>query len=164
MAIENSTVPVTGANRGIDRALVDDALRRGARVYAGTRQEYDHPDSRVTPLRLDVTDSSKIRSAAERVEQLDVLLNNAGFGLFDDLGSREILAVPCHCCRPERDRDLRGERSFVLTSTRSRQAAERSWASSRSGLWPLPGRPRERVPPTCPRSLPADGRPLPVRD
>ena len=35
--ITNSTVLVTGANRGIGRALVEEALRRGApRVYAGT--------------------------------------------------------------------------------------------------------------------------------
>ena len=38
MNIENKTILITGANRGIGRALVDDALRRGAkRVYAGTR-------------------------------------------------------------------------------------------------------------------------------
>src|SRR4029079_7683026 len=41
--ITNSTVLVTGANRGIGRALVDEALRRGARrVYAGTRQPLAH--------------------------------------------------------------------------------------------------------------------------
>jgi hypothetical protein len=93
MAIANNTVLITGANGGIGRALVDDALRRGAaRVYSGTREDFDHPDSRVTPLRFDVTDSAQIRTAAERVDKPDVLVNNAGFGLFDDLGSREILA------------------------------------------------------------------------
>ncbi len=40
MNIENKTILITGANRGIGRALVDEALRRGAkRVYAGTRSE-----------------------------------------------------------------------------------------------------------------------------
>jgi NAD(P)-dependent dehydrogenase (short-subunit alcohol dehydrogenase family) len=39
MTIAGKTILVTGANRGIGRALVADALRRGARrVYAGTRQ------------------------------------------------------------------------------------------------------------------------------
>jgi len=38
MKIENKTVLITGASRGICRALVNEALRRGAkRVYAGTR-------------------------------------------------------------------------------------------------------------------------------
>ena len=39
MNIGNKTILITGANRGIGRALVEEALRRGAtRVYAGTRQ------------------------------------------------------------------------------------------------------------------------------
>src|SRR5262245_53583600 len=84
--IEGKTVLVTGANRGIGQALVEEALRRGAkRVYAGTRQPLDHPDERVTPLTLDVTDAAQIREAAERVESLDVLINNAGIALHDDL-------------------------------------------------------------------------------
>src|SRR5579859_2032040 len=56
MTIEGKTVLVTGANRGIGRALVEEALSRGARrVYAGTRHPFVHPDQRVTPLMLDVT-------------------------------------------------------------------------------------------------------------
>ena len=53
---------VTGANRGIGQALVAEALSRGAkRVYAGTRQPLAHPDGRVTPLTMDVTDAAQIR-------------------------------------------------------------------------------------------------------
>jgi NAD(P)-dependent dehydrogenase (short-subunit alcohol dehydrogenase family) len=39
MNIENRTMLITGANRGIGQAPVEEALRRGAkRAYAGTRQ------------------------------------------------------------------------------------------------------------------------------
>jgi NAD(P)-dependent dehydrogenase (short-subunit alcohol dehydrogenase family) len=59
VTVADKTVLVTRANRGIGRALVEEALGRGAkRVYAGTRQAWTHPDRRVRPLALDVTDAS----------------------------------------------------------------------------------------------------------
>ena len=92
MTIAGQTVLVTGANRGIGRALVDEALRRGAkRVYAGTRQPFSHPDERVTPLTLDVTSPAQIQAAAGQVESLDILINNAGVALYDDLSDRSVL-------------------------------------------------------------------------
>jgi NAD(P)-dependent dehydrogenase (short-subunit alcohol dehydrogenase family) len=90
--VANSTVLVTGANRGIGRALVEEALARGARrVYAGTRRPYDHPDSRVTPLMLDITDAAQIQAAAGMIESLDILINNAGLALSDDLSDASVI-------------------------------------------------------------------------
>ena len=92
MSVEGKAVLITGANRGIGQALVEEALRRGAkRVYAGTRQPLTHPDARVTPLTLDVTDPAQIQAAVEAVESLDVLVNNAGLGVYDDLSDRAAL-------------------------------------------------------------------------
>jgi NAD(P)-dependent dehydrogenase (short-subunit alcohol dehydrogenase family) len=92
MPITDGVVLVTGANRGIGRALVAEALNRGAkRVYAGTRRPLAHPDGRVTPLILDVTNATQIRAAADQVASLDVLINNAGLALYDDLSEREAL-------------------------------------------------------------------------
>src|SRR3954454_5675176 len=88
-AIADKTVLVTGANRGLGRALVDEALTRGAtRVYAASRQPMAVPDERVTPLMLDVTDRAQIHEAVGRVESLDILINNAGVSLPDDLSDR----------------------------------------------------------------------------
>jgi NAD(P)-dependent dehydrogenase (short-subunit alcohol dehydrogenase family) len=92
MTIEGKTVLVTGANRGIGQALVEEALRRGAkRVYAGTRQPLAHADERVTPLALDVTDGGQIQAAVENVDSLDVVINNAGLALYGDLRDRAAL-------------------------------------------------------------------------
>jgi NAD(P)-dependent dehydrogenase (short-subunit alcohol dehydrogenase family) len=89
VTIADKAVLVTGANRGIGQALVEEALRRGAkRVYAGTRQPLAHPDERVTPVTLDVTDDAQIQAAVGRVESLDVLINNAGVDLYGDLSDR----------------------------------------------------------------------------
>jgi NAD(P)-dependent dehydrogenase (short-subunit alcohol dehydrogenase family) len=92
VTVVDKTVLVTGANRGIGQALVNEALSRGAkRVYAGTRQPLTHKDGRVTPLRLDVTDADQIQAAVESVGSLDILINNAGLGLYADLSDRAAL-------------------------------------------------------------------------
>jgi NAD(P)-dependent dehydrogenase (short-subunit alcohol dehydrogenase family) len=88
MNIANRTVLITGANRGIGQALVNEALRRGAkRVYAGTRGAPTITDERVTPLTLDVTSVEQIQRAVDKVDTLDVLINNAGIALYDDLSN-----------------------------------------------------------------------------
>src|SRR5262245_43571777 len=92
MRIAGRTILVTGANRGIGLALVEEALRRGAeRVYAGTRKPWTHRDPRVVPLILDVTDSAQVRGAVQEVESLDVLINNAGIAQVDDLSDHTAL-------------------------------------------------------------------------
>ncbi len=90
--IANSSVLVTGANRGLGRAFVEEALRRGAkRVYAGTRRPFTHPDRRVSSLALDITDLAQVQAAVEEVDSLDLLINNAGVSLPDDLHGRDPL-------------------------------------------------------------------------
>ena len=86
MTIKDKTILVTGANRGIGLALANEALARGAaRVYAGTRQPLPYTDDRVTPLRLDVTSTAQVQAAAGQVGSLDLLINNAGIAVPDDL-------------------------------------------------------------------------------
>ena len=92
MNIAGKTVLVTGANRGIGRALVDEAVSRGAaRVYAATRRPFTPLNARVTPLSLDVTNAADIQAAVKKVESLDLLLNNAGIADYDDLSDRAAL-------------------------------------------------------------------------
>ena len=120
VTIMNKTVLVTGANRGLGRALVDEALRRGAtRVYAASRRPMVVPDQRVTPLILDVTAEAQIQQAAEGVESLDILINNAGVSFADDVSDRSAfeqhLAVNLYGT-------LDVTRAFLPSLTRSRGA------------------------------------------
>lgn len=93
--LTGKTVLVTGASRGLGQALADQALARGAaRVYAAARRPGKHPDPRVAPLRLDITDAEQIRAAAEQIQSLDVLINNAGVSIVDDL--REVSVIEAH--------------------------------------------------------------------
>jgi NAD(P)-dependent dehydrogenase (short-subunit alcohol dehydrogenase family) len=92
MKIEGKTILISGANRGIGRALVEEALKRGAKqVYAGARTTFTHPDRRVALLTLDVTDQVQIQKAVEKVGSLDILINNAGVLFYDDLRDRTMV-------------------------------------------------------------------------
>lgn len=77
---------VTGANRGLGRALVDALLARGARVYAATRDTTALAGlgDRVTPVRLDVTSPADIAAAAASASDVTLLINNASAAHFAD--------------------------------------------------------------------------------
>lgn len=70
---------VTGGNRGIGRAFVDELLAKGAeKVYVGSREAVgDLPDNAVLVL-LDVTDPASVASAVTSCPDITVLINNAG--------------------------------------------------------------------------------------
>ncbi|HTW09988.1 MAG TPA: SDR family NAD(P)-dependent oxidoreductase [Acidimicrobiales bacterium] len=92
MTTEGKAILVTGSSRGIGRALVEEALSRGAsRVYACSRKPLMHNDLRVTPHALDVTDEVQIARAAQKVGSLDVLINNAGVFFPDNLNGPDAL-------------------------------------------------------------------------
>lgn len=92
MNIAEKTVLITGANRGLGQALVREALHRGAkRVFAGTRNTLSNANPRVATLTLDVTNDSHIQRAVDEVTSLDVLVNNAGVEIWDDLTDLQIV-------------------------------------------------------------------------
>jgi NAD(P)-dependent dehydrogenase (short-subunit alcohol dehydrogenase family) len=134
MDIANKTVLITGANRGIGHALVAEALRRGAkRVYAGTRGALENAGERVTAVTLDVTSDREIQRAANELEALDVLINNAGVALYDDLTNldaiQQHLAVNLFGA-------LKVTRAFLPLLTRSKGAIVNNL--SLAALAPLP--------------------------
>ncbi|MFM9889440.1 MAG: SDR family oxidoreductase [Rickettsiales bacterium] len=82
MNIQNKVVLITGANRGIGRALVEAALKHGAKkIYATARKIEELPnfgDARVVPVTLDITDRAQVKKVAEQATDVQVLINNAG--------------------------------------------------------------------------------------
>lgn len=82
---------ITGTSTGFGRALAEEALERGDRVVATARDpeqvrdlEQEYPE-RARAMRLDVTDVDEVRDsievAVEAFGQIDVVVNNAGYGL-----------------------------------------------------------------------------------
>lgn len=82
MEIAGKVFFISGANRGIGKALVETALKHGARkVYACARRLEDlshFEDPRVVPLCLDVTKDDQVKKAIEMAQDTQILVNNAG--------------------------------------------------------------------------------------
>ena len=77
---EASIALVTGGNRGIGRAFVDELLARGAaKVYVGSREPVDDLAQGTEWIPLDITDEPSVLAAAERCSDVTVLVNNAGY-------------------------------------------------------------------------------------
>jgi len=104
MKIENTIALVTGANRGIGRALVTSLVNKGARkVYAGVRdidtllnKDPDYLESfkgKVELVSLDITKKNQVDLAVEKAHDTNLLINNAGVANYsgfiaaDDLSS-----------------------------------------------------------------------------
>lgn len=83
MKINGCVALVTGANRGLGRALVRALRDAGAhKVYAAARSPSpDMKGAGIEPVALDVTDHRQIRAAAERCKDVTLLINNAGVAL-----------------------------------------------------------------------------------
>lgn len=96
MEIEGKRILVTGASRGLGRALVTALVDAGAaEVIAGTRKIGDREAlqaARVTPVRLDVTSERDIEVVA-RMGAIDILINNAGVAGFGNPLSMSFEAV-----------------------------------------------------------------------
>jgi NAD(P)-dependent dehydrogenase (short-subunit alcohol dehydrogenase family) len=93
-------VLVTGASRGIGRSIAGHLATRGWDVVAGVRTEEDAAtiaaiDPRITPVRLDVTDTAQIAALDDTLpDRLDAVVNNAGIFLpcpIEALGADDLL-------------------------------------------------------------------------
>lgn len=85
---------ITGASRGFGKAFAQAALEHGCRVVAGARKpetvrEALGESEQVLPVKLDVTNQQEIdeavKSAIDTFGRIDVLVNNAGYGIFGSL-------------------------------------------------------------------------------
>jgi len=117
MRLQNATALVTGANRGIGRALVQALLDAGVqKVYATARQHSSLEaltaldPTRVIPLQVDVTDRNGISQMAEQAPDVNLLINNAGVLSFGN-----ILETPLDAIHQQFDVNFYGTLNMART-------------------------------------------------
>jgi NAD(P)-dependent dehydrogenase (short-subunit alcohol dehydrogenase family) len=138
---------VTGAGRGLGRAFVTGALRRGDRVVATVRDDRalddltgEFPEA-LRVLVLDVRDRAAVRrivdKAVEQFQRLDVVVNNAGYGIVgmtEEVSEREV--------RDHLDTNLLGAlwvTQAVLPQLRKQRSGHIVQISSVGGVGAMPG-------------------------
>lgn len=85
--ITGSTVVVTGGQRGLGKALVEEFLRREAsKVYATARSPQASNDPRVISQQLEVTDANSVAALAALATDAEIVVNNA-----DTIGALQLL-------------------------------------------------------------------------
>jgi NAD(P)-dependent dehydrogenase (short-subunit alcohol dehydrogenase family) len=88
MKIQGCVALVTGANRGLGRALVGALVDAGAaKVYAASRRQGEAGNGRIVPLELDTTRPEQVAAAVRAAADVTLLINNAGV-----LTSADVLA------------------------------------------------------------------------
>ena len=81
---QQKTVLITGTSSGMGRATAIYLSEQGYVVYAGTRTPhklFDIQSEKLRPIHLDITDLKNIEEALLYIPKIDILINNAGYGL-----------------------------------------------------------------------------------
>ena len=83
MNLQSQVALVTGANRGIGRALVQALLKAGAKKIYSTARSSDKlaqlpSDPRIIPLQVDVSDTDSVAAMTTAAPDVSLLVNNAG--------------------------------------------------------------------------------------
>ena len=111
MNFQDAVVLITGANRGLGKALAQAALAAGARkVYAGARNPAAVTLAGVTPIQIDVTNAADIAAAVQAIPDLTILINNAGIFSGSSVAAPEALAS----VRAEMDTNFYGPMALSL--------------------------------------------------
>ena len=144
--LENKIALVTGGTRGIGKAIVDDLLRSGAKVFAtGTNvaqiKELNttNKNSQLTYLQLNLSNSDNVKDFIAKTLELtdvDILINNAGINIVsgaDKITDESFLQI----------QEINVHGPFLLAQAFGKQMVKRNWGRivNISSIWGVVARP-----------------------
>jgi len=77
----NKIALITGTSSGMGREISKTLAKEGFIVYAFSRKECDFKDKNIKNIVVDIKDINSIKEAISKIEHINLLVNNAGFGL-----------------------------------------------------------------------------------
>lgn len=144
--LENKIALVTGGTRGIGKAIVDDLLRSGAKVFAtGTNvaqiKELNttNKNSQLTYLQLNLSNSDNVKDFIAKTLELtdvDILINNAGINIVsgaDKITDESFLQI----------QEVNVHGPFLLAQAFGKQMVKRNWGRivNIASIWGVVTRP-----------------------
>ena len=96
--MSKKVVLITGSSSGMGRATALYLANRGFKIYAGSREPdkiKEIESSNLMPIKLDITDIKSVQDVLKDIEQIDILINNAGYGLVgsvEEVSEEQMLA------------------------------------------------------------------------
>jgi 3-oxoacyl-[acyl-carrier protein] reductase len=98
MKLQNKIAVITGAGKGIGRAIAELFLKEGAHLILNSRtkadldsfkREHNNSSDRITIINGDISKEPVIKKliseTIKKHKRIDILINNAGFGIFNEL-------------------------------------------------------------------------------
>jgi 3-oxoacyl-[acyl-carrier protein] reductase len=144
--LENKTALVTGGTRGIGKAIVDELLQSGAKVFAtGTnvaqikKLNKANKNLQLTYLQLNLSDSDNVKDFISKTLELtdvDILINNAGINIVsgaDKTTDESFLQI----------QEVNVHGPFLLAQAFGKQMIKRNWGRivNISSIWGVVTRP-----------------------
>ena len=83
------TAILTGANGNLGRDFINTLIANNYAIYAVDKNiDQLNSEDNITPIKLDITNENEVKDFYQKIDKLDLIVNNAGIGVFSSFEER----------------------------------------------------------------------------